>query len=441
MIFYSKPDTLGLVWCLPFFGGAAENELKKRTKTILNIVVLVVLIGITMTVLLLNYRELNFTNIKNFLVSGNKWCIAAAFIFMILSVAFEGLSLWYIARRLGHKSKLRSSMAYSSADVYYSAITPSASGGQPASMFYMVRDGMSAGTAALTLAINVMSYAAAIIVLGAFAFIVRPEMFAAIDSTFSKVLIILGSSMQLLLIGFCILCIAWSTAVLKVGNGCISFLHKIKIIKKPDKWRDKLIDEVEKYRISRKIIRQKPSLLIVSILLNIAQRVSHTLITCFVCFAVSPDPSLYIGSLQPNFLDLFAMQVFVLLGYNSVPLPGGVGAFEYLYLNVYGEFFVESYIMSAMMISRFISYYLRMIGAAIYTLIYHSIGIGKSAKAAEPTAVDASQTPTPTMPETSGETEITAGDGDMPESETAEVCADGVAAATEEKEKFNEVYE
>lgn len=345
--------------------------------------VLVALIGITMTVLLLNYRELNFTNIGNFLATGNKWCIGAAFACLILSFALEAFSLWYIARRLGHKSKVRSSIAYATADVYYSAITPSATGGQPASAFYMMRDGMAAGTAALTLAINVASYASAILVLVVFAFVARPGIFVATGNVFARVLIIIGAIIQILFIGIVVLCIVWSTAVLKVGNGCISLLHKMKIIKKPEKWRGKLIDEVEKYRISRQIIKSKPSVFIVAILLNLAQRISHTLITCFVCYAVSPDPSLYTGAAQPNFLDLFAMQIYVLIGHNSIPLPGGVGAFEFMYLNVYGEFFVESFIMSAMMISRFISYYLRMTVAAVYTLVYHSVGIGKSARAAE----------------------------------------------------------
>lgn len=345
-----------------------------------------------MTVLLLNYRELNFTNIGNFLATGKKWCIVAAFACMLLSFVFEALSLWYIARRLGHKSKLRSSFAYASADVYYSAITPSATGGQPAAAFYMVRDGMNAGTAAMTLVIHVASYATAIFMLVMFAFIVRPGIFLATGSVLAKVLIVIGAAIQVLLIGFMILCIVKSNAVLKVGNGCISLLHKMKIVKKPDKWRNKLADEVEKYHASREIIKTKPSLFIVAILLNLAYRTCHTLMTCFVCYAVAPDPGMYVGSVEPSFLDLFAMQLFVLIGHNSIPLPGGVGAFEFMYLNVYGEFFVESFIMSAMMISRFISYYLRMIVAAIVTLIYHSVGIGKSARS-KPDAALSEQAP------------------------------------------------
>ena len=73
-------------------------------------------------------------------------------------------------------------------------------------------------------------------------------------------------------------------------------------------------------------------------------------------------------------LDVFAMQSFVVLGYNSIPLPGGIGVYEYLYLKVYGNYFSVSFIVIAMMVTRVISYYLSMILCGIYTMVYHLIG-------------------------------------------------------------------
>ena len=60
------------------------QKLSKSTKrTILNIAILIVLIGITLTVLALSYRELNFANIFEFLRAGNVWYIVAAVICMV----------------------------------------------------------------------------------------------------------------------------------------------------------------------------------------------------------------------------------------------------------------------------------------------------------------------------------------------------------------------
>ena len=252
-------------------------------------------------------------------------------------------------------------MVYSSADIYYSAITPSASGGQPASAYYMVKDGMDAGATTFTLVFNLIAYTAAILVIGVLAFIFRPRMFPHFEF-FVKFLIIAGIVLQTLLLGFFIACMWCHKAVLKVGNGLISLLARMKIVKNTEKWRGKLTDEVEKYRLSFMEIRKHRALFFQALLLNVAQRVSQVLITCFVCTAADPGAS---------FVDLFAMQAFVLLGYNSIPLPGGVGAFEYLYLNIYTLRFDNTFIVVAMMVTRVISYYLCMALSGVVTLVYH----------------------------------------------------------------------
>lgn len=336
---------------------------KRAKKQILNILFLALLVGITFAILITSNRELSFRNIKNFLLSCNPWLIAAAFVCMLLFIAFEGGSLLLITRRLGYKSGFLSSMAYSSADIYYSAITPSASGGQPASAYYMVKDGIDAGATTFALVFNLIAYTAAVLVISAAAFILRPKMFSEFEP-FVKFLVVAGLVVQTLLLAFFIACTRCHKAVLKCGNGLISLLARMKIVKNVEKWRGKLAEEVEKYRGSLGEIRKHRALFFQVLLLNIAQRVSQTLITCFVCTAA--------GSGAP-FAELFAMQAFVLIGYNSVPLPGGVGAFEYLYLHIYGLRFESAFILSAMMVTRVISYYICILVSGAFTLTEHLI--------------------------------------------------------------------
>lgn len=148
---------------------------KRAKKQIFNILFLLVLIGVTLFILFRSNRELNFSDIGKFIKSSNPWLLAAAFVCMLLFIVFEGLSIHLISKRLGYKNRLLSSMVYSSADIYYSAITPSASGGQPASAYYMVKDGIDPGATTFTLVFNLIAYTAAILVIGAAAFIIRPH--------------------------------------------------------------------------------------------------------------------------------------------------------------------------------------------------------------------------------------------------------------------------
>lgn len=335
---------------------------KRAKKQILNITVLVTLIAVTFIVLITSNRELNFENIAHFLKSCKPGWILAAIVAMVFSVVFEAFSLHFILRGLGSSPKLRQSLVYATADVYYSAITPSASGGQPASAYYMVKDGVGAGKASFALVFNLIAYTLAIILIGGVAFAVRPEIFGRLDNWFVKFLIILGFVVQSLLLSFFVACMFCGRAVLKLGNGIINLLVKIRLMKRPEKWRSKLQSEVEKYRECLQAVRERPGMSFANFFFNLGQRLSHVLVASFVCYAALPGY---------DFIELFALEALVLVGYNSIPLPGGVGAFEYLYHQIYAVSFPDTFILSAMMVSRVLSYYLRMMLCGVYTLIYH----------------------------------------------------------------------
>ncbi len=395
---------------------------KGAKKQIINLIVLLALIAVTLVILFLSNRELDFGSIWDFLRASNPLFLILAFVCMLGYILFEALSLHVISRAFGHKCKFRKSVVYSAADVYYSAITPSAAGGQPASAYYMVQDGMSAGTATFSLVFNLIAYTGAIIVLGAAAFAIRPAMFLQFGFLV-KLLIILGIAVQCLLLAFFTACMFCHRAVLKCGNAFITFFIKIKLIKKEEKWRGKLTGAVEKYKSCLSALREHRALFIAVLLFNIMQRASQMLVTCFVCTSVNIDTS---------FLTILALQAFVTLGYNSVPLPGGVGAFEYMYMNVYCVCFEDSFIVVAMMVTRTISYYLSLIISGVITLAEHGRLVRR--KKAE----------SPLTEETCAETELaiehdgeikTEADGEQ----NSESCAATEPVVTNEKNSNEEI--
>lgn len=344
----------------------ANKPSKRAKKQILNIAFLVILIAITVTVVFVS-QDIDLHDIGNFLAGCNPWYIVAAFGGLLGFILFEALSLHLIIKRLGRRPKFYSSVAYSTSDLYYSAITPSATGGQPASVFYMVRDGVGGGVAGFSVIFNLIAYTVATVLVGLFAVIACPWMFPQMKHWLAQTLVVVGFLIQAVLLAFLILCLLWSNAVLKIGNWGISLLAKIRLVKKPDHWREKLAGVVEKYAACRGVIKQHPTLFLSALLFNVAQRVSQTLIPCFVILAAQPDT---------DFLQLFCMQAYVMIGYNSIPLPGGTGVYEYLYPNIFGiGGFDNTFVFSAMMVSRGISYYICMFVTGIYTLVYHAAGL------------------------------------------------------------------
>ena len=335
--------------------------MKKNTKKqIINISFVILLLVLMISILTKSTDELNFSNLKKFFSSANILYLILAFVCWGLFILFESLSLHIILRKMGYKPKIKSSIAYTTADVYYSAITPSATGGQPASAFYMIRDGVDGGTAGFTLIFNLVGYTAAILIIGLFALLFGFDTFLLLPG-FVKLLIIIGFFLQIFLLTFFIICMCYHEFVRKVGYWLVNTLSKIKIIRKRDKWINRVDNVVEKYGSCYDEFKENKLTLIPVIVCNTLQRAFQVLISAFVCKA----------AINVDISEIFILQSLVLLGYNSIPLPGGAGAYEYLYLKVFGLYFPEAFIVIAMMVTRTISYYFSLVISGIYTIIYH----------------------------------------------------------------------
>lgn len=355
------------------------KKLSKKQKLIINICFLLVLIGVTLAILLTSNKELNLKNIAEFIRTGNPWYLCAAVACMLAIIALEGVSLFLIGRKLGYKTKATASLAYASIDTYYSSITPSATGGQAAAAVYMVKDGMTAGSASFTFVFKAITFTAAYVLLTVAAFIIRPALFLRLDF-WPQFFIVLGVATQLLLVGFFIALMFCHRLILRTGNGIISLLAKMRIIKKKEKWRIKLIKEIAKYANCVRQIRKHRMLFVNVLLLNFGEHVMRVLISVFVCLAADGSAS---------FWDIFVLQSFLIVGYTSIPLPGGVGIFEFLYLSIYKLVFSEKqFMLSAMMVVRTISYYMCMVVTGAVTLVYHVIVVRRKRAQAVPPAPD-----------------------------------------------------
>ncbi len=351
---------------MPFGREIFFDMIKSLKKQFLNIFLVVILAVIAFMLVKSSNEELNFATIGEFFGSCNLWYIALAVVSMLLFILFEALSLHVILKDFGHKPKLHQSIAYSTSDVYYSGITPSATGGQPASAFYMIRDGVPGGTACFGLIFNLIGYTAALIIIGIVVMVFNIPMFMSFSLPV-KLLTAGGLLIQGFLMIFFIICIAKQAIVMKVGMFFIRLLHVIKLLKKKEKWQNKLEGVVEKYASCYECFKTQKLLFVKVLIFNILQRAALIGVSVFVCMS----------AIDCSVGKVFAMQTFVMLGYNFVPLPGGTGVFEYLYMNIYDSIFGAEFIVIAMMVTRVISYYVSMAISGVYTLVYHVVGSKK----------------------------------------------------------------
>lgn len=108
-----------------------------------------------------------------------------------------------MARHFGYKTSAIDGAVYGGADVYFSAITPSASGGQPASAYFMIRDGIPGYAATVALLINLVMYTLSLLTIGILCMFFKYPLLKNF-SGISRIFIYLGI-IVLIFPGFCVL--------------------------------------------------------------------------------------------------------------------------------------------------------------------------------------------------------------------------------------------
>ncbi len=339
-----------------------ENSSVSLKKQILYIAVFILLIAITLYTIAGRNDELTLRGFIRYSMSMDiPWIIAGAGC-VFLFILFEGLSIRYIASKLGHKCGYYNSCVYAAADIYFSALTPSATGGQPASAYYMVKDKVPASITTITLVLNIMQYTLSIAVVAGICFLTRPEYFGEFDP-WSSTLIILGIVFQL---GFALMfafVIFFPNIIKRCGVFLIDLLSKIRIVKKREEKLSDLDKMIEDYRRCADILKKSPVIIFVSFLLNTLQRFAIISVTYCVYRAS--------GQSAASYFDISVMQGYVVIGTNSLPVPGGVGVADYLFLDGFNELILDP--VHSELMSRSISFYVCIILCGAMTLLHHAL--------------------------------------------------------------------
>lgn len=164
-------------------------------------IVFVVIAALSIWAVISQTNNFSFESFWEFIKNSNPFWLAAAVVSMLGFIFLEGFALLYICRAFGFKKNLKSGFVYSSADIYVSAITPSATGGQPASAYFMMKDGIPGTIVAAALVCNIVMYTAALVALGLVAIISSISTFFEF-SIVSKLLIVSGLIVQVCLLFF-----------------------------------------------------------------------------------------------------------------------------------------------------------------------------------------------------------------------------------------------
>lgn len=342
-----------------------ENQNKKPNpwKYILSILFLLALMIITIIVLLNKY---SINDIMDIISKVNIWFLVGGIALIFVYILFEGVAMKIILHALGINVSLKDNFVYSAIDYYFCAITPSATGGQPMVAYYMKKDGVPLAETSLVLLINTAFFKIVLLTLSIIAIFVCPQFVFYNGLTIA--LYFFGFAMNIFLVVMCFLGAFKRNWIEAAGKRFIMLFYKWHIVKDPLKVMRLFKEKMNDYEQGAKLIKYHKKHFAFALLANFIQRIAMFSMAFFVYLAFKKGFPLE----KHNFIELFSLQVIIALSVDSLPLPGGVGISETLYLLLMGLIYGgEDMVASATIVTRAVSFYIPVLITMIIFIVRH----------------------------------------------------------------------
>ncbi len=344
-----------------------ENMKKRKVipKNLIWAIISFLLAVLTVGFILKQSKAVSISELISIIGSSNKLFFFLGGIAAALYVWFESVAICSILKNAGYPQSLKKGLLYSTSDVYFSAITPSATGGQPASAFFMLRDGVPAGMTTATLILNLMMYTVSIIVLGVISVVISPTAFLEFGGL-SKGLIVFGFlTLSILALIFFVL-LKKEELIFRPLSKTIAFLYDKRIIREKEHKLSKLEKIKEDYKICSDLISGRKRILFSAFIWNFIQRTCRIMVPMLIYRSI--------GGTAVKMAKIFSKQCLVTIGYNFIPIPGGMGISDYLMIDGFNRMMGEQMAYSVELISRGITFYICVSISGLITLIGYFIG-------------------------------------------------------------------
>lgn len=274
----------------------------------------------------------------------------------------ESIIIHYLMRTLGTQLKKWTCFLFSSIGFFFSCITPSASGGQPAQIYYMRRKNIPIPVATLVLMIVTITYKAVLVLVG-LAIIVFGQGFMHRYLTGILPVFYLGIVLNVLCVGFMLILVFHTTLAQSLMEKGLGFLEKLHLMHYKQSRHEKLNAAMEKYKETAVYFKTHKHVVLIVLAITFAQRFALFLSTYFVYLAFGLS-DYAVGT-------IVMLQAVISISVDMLPLPGGMGISEKLFLTIFVPVFGAQLVLPGMILSRALSYYTELLLSALLTVFAH----------------------------------------------------------------------
>jgi glycosyltransferase 2 family protein len=291
----------------------------------------------------------------------NYFWLAVAFGCMVMYWFLDAVIIHSITRNLFKEQRFADSVKVTMISKFFYSITPLASGGQPALIYVMARDGIKPGYAVSIAVIKSAIYQIMIVVYSVCVIAFRSQFFISKIHGFFYVYLV-GLCLNLCLVSVWILIIYKRAAANKVVLFIFNILTRFKIFRKLVHYEKKFESEQVIYDEGTRILKNNVRMIISS---SILQAIGLTLffsIPFFIYLSMETAIKVNIG-------DMVATQSMISMIASYIPTPGSTGAAEGTGYIFFSLFFKSSLIIPIILIWRLITFYSTVVVGGLVTLL------------------------------------------------------------------------
>lgn len=291
--------------------------------------------------------------------SANKWWLIPGVALVAFFIWGESIIIWYMMHSYGIRMKKRTCFLFSSVGFFFSCITPSASGGQPMQAYYMKKKDVSIPVAAVVLMIITITYKLVLVVIGIGILVFGRNL---LHQYLTGILPIFYLGL-----GLNVFCVTFMTILVFHPVLAKSFLEKgLKLLerfhifrRKQSRWKQ-LEESMSVYHDTAEYLKMHPRVIGNVIAITFVQRMAMFAVTWFVYRAFALD--------DVGFWTILFLQAVISVSVDMLPLPGGMGISETLFLTIFQPIF-GTLLLPGMVLSRGLGYYGELLISAVFTVV------------------------------------------------------------------------
>lgn len=330
---------------------------KKNVKKYANALFLIVVFAVTMWAV---FGGKDLEQILSFITTANPIYVALGIACVLLFVFGESVIIYYLMHTLGIKVKLYRCCLYSFIGFFYSCITPSASGGQPMQVIAMRKDKIPVAVSTVVLAIIAITYKAVLVIIGAVVMIWRP---AGLMVYLKPVewIIYVGMALNVVCIAVLLLLVFRHNTLKAMAFKVLALVNRIKPLKNMQSHTERLERVFGQYEGAADFYRTHKSVMLNVFAITFLQRFVLFFITylTYISFNLS-------GHGMPLIVSLQSM---ISVAVDMLPLPGGMGISETMFIDIFTPIFGENLVLPGMVISRGLAFYTQILICGLMTVV------------------------------------------------------------------------